>query len=90
MFLGIGWPFAHFEREIAPIEIVDLVGVTGEVGLTISVRDPDQTGLGKEEVARLVPHPMRNTTPAKRKPLRVWRPYFRSGLGLSSVFLFMC
>ena len=46
-------------------------------------------GLGKEEVARLVPHPTRNTTPAKRKPLRVWRPYFRSGLGLSSVFLFM-
>ena len=90
MFLGIGWPFAHFEREIALIEIEDLVGATGGVGLTISVRDPDQTGLGKEEVARLVPHPMRNTTPAKRKPLRVWRPYFRSGLGVSDVFLFMC
>ena len=60
MFRGIGLPFAHVERVIAPIELFGSGNVTGWA--EISKEDDcelDQIGLGNVDVSFFVPQPTR-------------------------------
>ena len=75
MFFGIGGPFAHLEREIAPLETVGFGRTPDSSGVIVGCA-PVQIGPGYEVVTRFVPHPASNTTPSnttpgKRNPLRV-------------------
>ena len=75
MFRGIGSPFAHVLREIAPgnvpIEFVGSGSTTEATGGSKLTGVFGQIGLGREDVTRLVPHPVNSNAPAIRKLLRV-------------------
>ena len=69
MLRGIGFPFAHDFREIAPSVFVPVGSNTGAATVGSSLVFSSQIGLGKTEVTFLVPQPTRNMELAKRKCL---------------------
>ena len=71
MFLGIGFPFAQVDLEIAPIESVFFGSVVGMGAGDSGVEEWSQIGLGKREVTCLVLQPASTRPLVARNILRL-------------------
>ena len=60
IFIGIGFPFAHVDLEIAPIERVCFGSMAGMDAVDSGVEEWSQIGLGNTEVTCLVLQPASN------------------------------
>ena len=76
MLPGIGWPFAHVEREIAP-KVTRASGKDADwvVNANSGGGDADQMGLGRADVTFLVPHPTNVNAVTKRNDRLASRPW---------------